>query len=286
MAGVFSAWISALKYSVNRDHRSCRPTRQIEEEYGRMQHIQLSNAPHELETLKNSFQRKCIQQHEAFCMHVFKQIILWTLWTITIIEDPPWNNPGIKKRVDRNLIHGNRKVTSKKPKVSRIAMDACSTVFPNWCHGTFCTLCSWPHFIWPWIPFFSASGINPSIDTYDTWDEMRNTSKYNEMYCITAILQVDDVSALYRITSFCWCFHHFISTIFCFRPCALSISQCSLSVFALDTLGFWPQGLDGRIIPRASRLLRSRCKLPSFVKPSNRVKPLFELVSLRVTLWD
>ena len=36
-----------------------------------------------------------------------------------------------KKRVDRNLIHGNRKVTSKKPKVSRIAMDACSTVFPN-----------------------------------------------------------------------------------------------------------------------------------------------------------
>ena len=65
------------------------------------------------------------------------------------------------------------------------------------------------------------------------------------MYCIAAILQVDDVSALYRITSFCWCFHHFISTIFCFRPC-LSISQCSLSVFALDIIGH-----PGYLAPRA-----------------------------------
>ena len=90
----------------------------------------------------------------------------------------------------------------------------------------------------------------------------------------------------------CTGWRHFVgaSTI-SFRPFSafghVSVSLSVLSVClhwtSLDTLGIWPQGLDGRIIPRALRLLRSRCKLPSFVKPSNRVKPLFELVSLRVT---
>ena len=116
----------------------------------------------------------------------------------------------------------------------------------------------------------ASSGMNRSIDTL--WDEIRNTSTYIEIYWNTAIVQVGNVSALYRVTSFCCCFRCFPHFDHCFRPFV-----CSQRLSVLFTP--WvsgPKGLmDGSFLGLSGTGQQAPCS------PASKSN-----LWVGITLWD